>query len=112
MSTIFNKLKAQKPAEETIAVGGETVLVRGLKRSKRQELLLECMAPNGKADNERFEAELAAACCLDPKSQQPIQVDWREWDLESYIFEPLIKAVGRVNGLDNDNEAAAKKSDT
>ena len=112
MSGIFSELKKAKPAEETLTVAGQEILVRGIMRSKRYEAQLQATAPNGDIDNNRFESTLLALCCLDPKSEQPIQIDYREWDLAEHIIEPLVRVVQRVNGLAGDDSATVKKSDT
>ena len=112
MSGIFSELTKAKPAEETITLAGQTILARGLFRSKRHEAQLDATAPNGDIDNNRFESTLLALCCLDPKTEQPIQIDYREWDLAEHIIEPLVRVVQRVNGLVDTSEADVKKSDT
>ena len=116
MSAIFDKLLATQPSERTVESAGGEVLVRGMKTSKRLELQTQATSSRDKIDNAKFQSLLLSACCLDPKTEDPIEPDWREWDkIDSGVAAPLVVAVAEVIGLDDDKTKtliSAKKSDT
>lgn len=112
MSKIFEKLKAAAQSERTVELEGETIVVKGLKRSERNRIQTEATSARGKLNGVLFEAMLLAACCYD-KAGEYIQPDYRDWDLQSHITGPLVAAVVEVNGLDDEEvKALVKKSDT
>jgi hypothetical protein len=111
--SIFENLKKTPAAERIVSLGSETVLVRGLKRSQKNELQNEATSSRGKLNGVKYEGLLLAACCLDPKTNDPIQPDYREWDLPQHLCGPLVSAIIEVNGLDDEEaKTLVKKSDT
>lgn len=111
--SIFDNLKNAGVEERTVEISGQKILVRGLKRSEKNQLHTEATSSKGKFDGVKWEALMLAACCLDPDTNEPIQPDYREWDLPAYICGPLVAAVIQVNGLDEDEaKALVKKSDS
>jgi len=97
MSTLSERLKAKQAKEITVEVDGDEYLIRSISRVEKIKLFERCTKKNV-VDSGRFEAEYIAACVLDPETRGPVEPDWTQWDVPSYISDPLFEAVMAVNG--------------
>jgi len=109
MTTLAERLKAKKAKEKTIEIDGDNYLVKSIGRIDKINLVERCLK-KGKVDEVRFEAEYLAACVFDPDSGDLVEKDWQNWDIPSYIADPLVEAVMEVNGLKVSKVDIVKKS--
>lgn len=98
--TLRDKLKARKPKEITLNLDGEKVIVRGIPRSLKNQIAARCEV-KGKLDNQKLEAELLAACVIDPETNAPAMPDLNDWDIPADVAGPLVAACIEVCGLDS-----------
>lgn len=109
MSTLAERLKAKKAKEKTVEIDGDIYLVKSIGRIDKINLVERCMK-KGKVDEVQFEAEYLAACVFDPDTGEQVDADWHNWDIPSYIADPLVEAVMDVNGLKANRVDIVKKS--
>lgn len=106
--------KNRPPAEMDVDLdGGVEVVVIGLGRVAKSELVSSCTAKSGKVNGELVEAKLLARCAHWRDTREPMQPDPRDWDIASSDAGPLLSACQKVCGFDPDElEAMVKKSDS
>lgn len=113
MSTLGQRLKAMAPPEMRVQVQGETFLLRGLKRSERSTVYADSQDKNGKTDFAKLEGLVLAKCVLDAQTKETVLDDWKEWgDVPAAVTGPLIGALMKLNGFDNEDLGKAKNLDT
>lgn len=102
------KIKSAKPREKQVVVDGDTVLVRGLTRVRKNELVNKCQKA-GKMDSDKLEAALLSECVFDPSDNTLLMSDPNDWDVPSHIAGPLVKACIEVCGFDDDEARQLEK---
>jgi hypothetical protein len=108
--SLFDALKNAKVAEEVVTVGGNGYLVIGLMSDAREELFSLGRTKKGEP-NGTLGKRFLAACVCDPATREPIQPDFREWNIPSHLATPLNIAIRDVCGLDEEEaEEMAKNS--
>jgi hypothetical protein len=103
--TLAERIKKKTVLERQVEVEGEAFLVRGLSRLDRsRQFAASTKAKSGTLDIAKLEANLLAVCVLDPETRQPVFATAAEWDsVASHITAPLVEAVKKVCGLDNED---------
>ena len=103
MSDLFAKLKRMQPARRVVDYGGLSFLVQGISQMDKNSIMAECTSSKtGRLDGGKAEQRLLAACVRDPKTEELVQPDYREWDIAADAAAPLIRAVIQVCNLDED----------
>lgn len=108
MTTLAERLKAKTAREKTVEIDGDNYLIKSIGRIEKINLIERC-SKKGKIDEVRFEAEYLAACVFDPNTGEHVDTDWKNWDIPSYIADPLVEAVMEVNGLRANKVDVVKK---
>lgn len=108
--SLRERLKAKRVAEEQVEVDGERFLVIGMSRLARHDIYSRIHAAaqkeGGKLDNYEVEGRLLSVAVRDAETGEPIFADdeWKEWDsVPATITGPLVAAVMRANGFDNED---------
>lgn len=114
MSAAFDALKNIPVAEKSVELAGQKLVVIGLTRSRKAEITADCTSrKTGRIDNALLESKYLACCVCDSTTREPIQPDFREWNLSSHVVAPLVAACVEVNGLDEEEATALlKKSES
>ena len=107
-----DKIKSAKPRETIVVIDGDSFLVCGVGRIQKNELVARSQV-KGALNNASLEANLLAACVLDPATFEPVMSDPADWDVPSHIAGPLVRACIEVCGFDDDEaKQIEKKSET
>jgi hypothetical protein len=110
--SLKHKIKSAKPRETTVVIDGDAFLVRGVGRIQKNELVAKSQN-KGSLNNANLEANLLAACVLDPVTFEQVMADPADWDVPSHIAGPLVRACIEVCGFDDDEaKQIEKKSET
>jgi len=107
--SLKERIKQAKPREKQLVIDGDTVVVRGLSRIRKNELVNRCQKA-GKLDNDKLEAALLSECVVDPADNSLLMPEPSDWDsVPSHIAGPLIKACIEVCGFDDDEAKQLEK---
>ena len=104
MSDLRAWLDACELAEETITVKGRKFLVIELDLAERGRLFSDYHKGKGEISNEKAEGLLLCRCVLDPETRQQVVPceEWKYWQSKGTQFSKLLRAVLRLNGLQDD----------
>lgn len=92
--------------QTVLTVMGEKLLVKGLTRTRRAEVLASATNAKGKVDSQKVEGLLLSECVFDNDTGEPVYsaAEWQAWgELPAAITGPLFGEVMKLNGLDNDD---------